>query len=58
METPRMMAVHGAAIALLAYVVMITLFKESKINSEKRAVILGAVATIYMTQFGHKLPYK
>lgn len=56
MERPLVMFVHAFVIAVIAYVLMVQLLKQSKAMAESRSVLLGAVALAYMVVFGHKAP--
>ena len=56
METPKIMAVHGIVIAVVAYFIMIYLLKQGVAVAEYRSVLIGLVSTLYMMHFGHGLP--
>ena len=56
MERGLVMVVHGVALALVAYAVMIYGLKQSPIMAENRSVLLGALAVAYMVVFGHQAP--
>jgi hypothetical protein len=56
MERGLVMVVHGVALALLAYVLMVYALKQSVTMAENRSVLLGAVAVAYMVVFGHGVP--
>ena len=56
MERGLVMVVHGVALALLAYVLMVYALKQTPSMAENRSVILGALAVVYMVVFGHGAP--
>ena len=56
MERGLVMVVHGVALALVAYVVMVYLLKQSPGMAENRSVLLGSLAVAYMVVFGHQAP--
>lgn len=56
METPIMMAVHGALIALVLYVIMRYALGQSDQVAQARSVLVGLVAAAYMVVFGHNVP--
>ena len=56
MERGLVMVVHGVALALVAYVLMVYARKQSPAMAENRAVLVGAVAVAYMVVFGHTAP--
>jgi hypothetical protein len=56
MERGLVMVVHGVSIAIIAYVIMIYLLKQSQTMAENRSVLLGSLAVAYMVVFGHKSP--
>jgi hypothetical protein len=56
MERGLVMVVHGVALALLAYVLMVHALNQSPGVAETRSVLLGAVAVAYMVVFGHGAP--
>ena len=51
-----MMGVHGMGIAFIIYIALLYIMKQPQIVAEKNAVLAGAISTIYMIVFGHKLP--
>ncbi len=55
-ESNMTMVFHGIVIAVIAYVLMRFVLKQSQSQSVTRSSILGAVAAVYMIMFGHKLP--
>ncbi len=56
MERGLVMVVHGVALALVAYVLMVYALKQSRAMAENRSVLLGALAVAYMCVFGHMAP--
>lgn len=56
MERPRTHAMHGAALGLVAYIVMTMLLKQPAGVAERRSVLLGALSVVYMIFYGHSLP--
>ena len=56
MERGLVMVVHGVALALVAYAVMVYGLKQSPGMAENRSVLLGALAVAYMVVFGHQAP--
>lgn len=58
MESPKIMAVHGIFIGIIAYFLMIFLLKQSKSVAEYRSVLLASLSVLYMIHFGHSLPNK
>lgn len=55
-EGPLVMVAHGALIAVVAYLLMIYLLKQSNTKALTRSVLLGLLVAAYMIVFGHKLP--
>jgi len=55
-EGPLVMVFHGALIAVVAYLLMVYLLKQSNIKALTRSVLLGLLVAAYMIIFGHKLP--
>ncbi len=51
-----MMVVHSVIIAIVLYVIMLFVFKQSAAVAENRSILLGAIALIYMVLFGHGAP--
>jgi len=47
---------HALILGVLLYVVMIFLLKQSPAVAEKRSILIGAIALIYMLFYGHGLP--
>jgi len=56
MERGLIMAFHSIVIALILYVFMLFVLKQSSQVAEDRSILLGAVILIYMILFGHGLP--
>lgn len=56
MERGLMMFLHAIIIAVLLYIFMIFVLKQSKIVAENRSILIGALVLIYMILFGHRLP--
>lgn len=52
------MVLHSALIALVLYVFMVYVLKQSLKKAEDRSVLLGALILAYMVSFGHGLPNK
>jgi len=51
-----MMVVHGLILMVILYLIMTMVLKQTPKLAETRAVTLGAIAIVYMVQFGHKMP--
>jgi len=47
---------HGAILAVLAFLVLKHLLKQSQSRSMTKAVFIGLVAAAYMIAFGHGMP--
>jgi hypothetical protein len=56
MERGIVMLFHGLVIALVLYIVMVSLLKQNCAVAENRSILIGAVVVIYMILFGHGLP--
>lgn len=56
MERGLTMFLHAILIALLLYVIMVFLLKQSPVVAENRSVLIGALVLAYMILFGHGLP--
>ena len=56
MERGLVMIVHGIALSLVAYVLMVYVLKQGQSMAENRSVLLGALAVAYMVVFGHMAP--
>jgi hypothetical protein len=57
-ESPLMMLLHGAIIAVGLYLLMRHLLKQSYSQALTRSVLLGLLVSSYMIVFGHGLPTK
>ena len=57
-ESPKIMVLHGVLIGIAAYAAMLYVVKQPTEIAEQRAVLLGASSIIYMTLFGHNLPFR
>jgi len=53
-----MMVVHSAILALIAYLIMVFVFRQNTKVAEDRSVLIGAFILGYMVLFGHSLPTK
>ena len=58
MESGLTRLLHSVVIALLAYILMLFVLKQSPRVAEDRSVLLGALVLAYMVLFGHGLPNK
>ncbi|ADX06407.1 hypothetical protein 162275906 [Organic Lake phycodnavirus 2] len=58
MERPLMMVIHSVVIALVLYVFMIFVLKQTSMVAETRSIFLGGLVLLYMIMFGHSLPGK
>ena len=47
---------HALILGVLLYVLMVFLLKQSPAVAEKRSILVGAIALIYMLFYGHSLP--
>ena len=56
MEGPLHMVFHGALVAVVLFVVMRFVLKQSESKSMTRAVFVGLVVSLYMVMFGHGTP--
>ena len=56
MDSWFMMLIHSIVIALVLYVVMIYVLKQSAVKAEYRSVLIGALVWVYMLVFGHGFP--
>jgi high-affinity Fe2+/Pb2+ permease len=56
MESPLMMLLHGAVIAVVLYLVLRYGFGNSNMVAQSRAILVGLLLAAYMIVFGHKLP--
>ena len=57
-EGPLIMVLHGGVIALILFVLMKYVLKQSYTKALSRSVLCGLLASAYMIVFGHKLPTK
>lgn len=55
-EGPLDMVVHGVILALVLYVLMRYVLKQSNSKALARSVLLGSLAVSYMVVYGHRLP--
>jgi len=58
MERGLTMLLHSTIIAIILYVIMVFVLKQSPHVAENRSLLLGAGVLIYMILFGHSLPIK
>lgn len=58
MEAGRTMLMHSAVIAVAVYFALLYALGNSQAKAENRALLVGAVALIYMILFGHQFPPK
>jgi hypothetical protein len=56
MERGLMMVFHAIIIAIVLYIFMFFILKQSSAVAENRSILLGAIILIYMILFGHGLP--
>lgn len=56
MEGGLMHLLHAFIIAIVLYLIMRYLLKQSNAMSINRSIIIGALAVIYMILFGHGMP--
>ena len=56
MEGPLQMVFHGALVAVVLFVVMRFVLKQSDAKSMTRSVFAGLVVALYMVMFGHGAP--
>ena len=57
-EGPLIMVLHGGIIAVILFVVMKYILKQSDTKAMSRSVLCGLLAASYMIVFGHNLPTK
>jgi len=57
-EGPLIMVLHGGIIAVVLFVVMKYILKQSDAKAISRSVLCGLLAASYMIIFGHNLPTK
>jgi hypothetical protein len=58
MEKGLSMVVHSLIIALLIFVILFFLLKQSKSVAVDRSIFVGSLVLLYMILFGHGLPTK
>ena len=56
MEEVLKHVLHACIIAIVLYILMKFLLKQSQNMALNRSILIGAVALIYMILFGHGLP--
>ncbi len=56
MERGLVMFCHAIVIAILLYVFMVFILKQSRMVAENRSILIAAFVLIYMILFGHGLP--
>jgi hypothetical protein len=56
MDTALSHLFHAAIIAIILYVIMKFILKQSDTMSLNRSILIGALALIYMILFGHGMP--
>ena len=56
MESGLTMVMHSVVIALILYVLMFYILKQSRPVATDRSIVIGAIVLIYMTLFGHSFP--
>jgi hypothetical protein len=56
MESGFTMFIHSAIIAIVLYIIMKYILKQSDSKALDRSILLGAIVLIYMILFGHGLP--
>jgi hypothetical protein len=55
-ERGLVMVMHSSVVAVIIYVVMFYLLKQSPRKAEDKSVLIGALVLMYMVLFGHQLP--
>ena len=55
-ERALFMVFHAVLIAIILFVFMLFVLKQSQKVAENRSILLGAIVLIYMVLFGHGLP--
>lgn len=55
-ERGLMMVFHSVLVAILLYIFMFFILKQSQYVAENRSILIAAAVLIYMILFGHKLP--
>jgi TRAP-type C4-dicarboxylate transport system permease small subunit len=58
MERGLVMVMHSVILAVLVYLLMVYVFRQSPRVAEERSVLLGALILAYMVLFGHGMPTK
>jgi hypothetical protein len=58
MENGLSMVVHSFIIALVIFVILFFLLKQSKNVAVDRSIFVGSLVLLYMILFGHGLPTK
>ena len=58
MEKGLSMVVHSLIIALVIFVILFFLLKQSKSVAVDRSIFVGSLVLLYMILFGHGLPTK
>ena len=56
MDSGFTMIIHSAIIAVILYVIMKFLLKQSEMVAQDRSILIGALTLVYMIMFGHSLP--
>ena len=56
MDSGFTMFIHSAIIAVILYVIMKFLLKQSEMVAQDRSILIGALTLVYMIMFGHSLP--
>ena len=56
MDSGFTMFIHSAIIAVILYLIMNFLLKQSEMVSQDRSILIGALTLVYMIMFGHSLP--
>ncbi len=51
-----MMFIHSTIIAIVLYIIMKFILKQSEMVAQDRSILIGALTLVYMILFGHKLP--
>lgn len=58
MESPLVMLLHAALIAVVLYLVMVYGLKQANRVALSRSTVLGLLVALYMVLFGHTMPPK
>ena len=56
MEGPLNHVFHAFIIAIILYIIMKFILRQSQTMALNRSILIGAVALVYMILFGHGLP--